>query len=310
MPKSKKGLAALLTTHKAEKKYNADQAKKVANNPYAKTAPKKKIERSLIGEKVAVKSTSTDTPSTATDADAKKKSQKPRKQFIPFKKEDTILVVGDGNLSFSASVAEHHLEFATQLTATTHDSLTILTQKYPDAPTHIQTLKDLGAIVLHEVDATKLDKNKTLKGLGKKYDCVVFNFPHVGAGIKDQDRNIAVNQKLLLGFFESAQPILSPIGTVVVSLADSSPYTLWRIRDLAKEQGLRVRQSGDFVGEAFPEYSHRRTIGWQDGVSEKGWKGEERRARIWVFEKDEGERHDAAKKKKKKGVPADSDDEE
>lgn len=32
---------------------------------------------------------------------------------------------------------------------------------------------------------------------------------HIGLGIKDQDRNIVANQKLLNGFFDAAEPLLT-----------------------------------------------------------------------------------------------------
>ncbi|KAG9044345.1 hypothetical protein FS837_008278 [Tulasnella sp. UAMH 9824] len=38
---------------------------------------------------------------------------------------------------------------------------------------------------------------------------VVFNFPHAGAGITDQGRNILTNQRLLFGFLRSVAPALS-----------------------------------------------------------------------------------------------------
>lgn len=45
--------------------------------------------------------------------------------------------------------------------------------------------------VLCKVDATELETSPLLD---KNYDMVIFNFPHVGLGIKEQNDNIEVNQ--------------------------------------------------------------------------------------------------------------------
>lgn len=44
---------------------------------------------------------------------------------------------------------------------------------------------------------------------GSRFSKVVFNFPHAGAGIKDQAHNNLTNQRLLAGFFASARALLT-----------------------------------------------------------------------------------------------------
>jgi 25S rRNA (uracil2634-N3)-methyltransferase len=62
--------------------------------------------------------------------------------------------------------------------------------------------------VLFGVDARHLNKTFPPKGL-KRWDKVVWNFPHAGLGITDQDRNIAANQSVLLEFLASVAPYLA-----------------------------------------------------------------------------------------------------
>ena len=94
-------------------------------------------------------------------------------------------------------------------------------------------------------------------------------------------------------------PLLSPTGKILVTLFEGEPYTLWNIRDLARHSGLRVLSSFKFDWSLYPGYSHARTLGVVDG--DGGWKGEEREARSYLFERPlEGEGDGDAKKKKKR----------
>lgn len=103
--------------------------------------------------------------------------------IIPFKPTDTILLVGEGNFSFTrALVADppSSLQYLPpgNITATTYDSEEECYRKYPGAQEIIQYLRGRSVEVLFEVDATKLEKHSTLKH--RKYDKVMWNFPHAG----------------------------------------------------------------------------------------------------------------------------------
>ncbi|BGP25561.1 DUF2431 domain containing protein [Rhodotorula toruloides] len=158
----------------------------------------------------------------------------------PFRRGERILLVGEGNFSFShslllpystASASSSSLPtpqpFITPslLLCTSYDSLPTASQKYPDLDSHVSALREAGATVLFGIDATKLDDHKEVKefcgmsgkGKGKEreddgnragFDKIVFNFPHVGQGITDQTRNIRANQTLLLDFYRSASLLL------------------------------------------------------------------------------------------------------
>lgn len=148
---------------------------------------------------------------------------------------------------------------------------------------------------MYNVDATQLHKNKKLKAQGP-FDVIVFNFPHTGSGIKDQTRNVVSHQKLMLAFFESclggppgsvpqhstAKDVLNKdTGTVVVTLFDGAPYSLWDIKSLAKQSRLTLRQSAQFAWDSFPGYVHRLTGGRGDTTKA----ADSRAARTYVFER-------------------------
>ncbi|KAF8604894.1 hypothetical protein BDV93DRAFT_491630 [Ceratobasidium sp. AG-I] len=240
------------------------------------------------------------------------------KYTIPFSVEDRILLIGEGNFSFAHSLLEHpsipHLP-PSNITATAYDTEPECLAKYPDAASHISALRSAGAVVLFGIDARQLDK--TVGKSGKKWDKVVWNFPHVGLGIADRDRNVVANQSVLLGFLKSVKGVLQEgavpglqgkrkgkgriedevefsddeyddgggrgtglgggekrAGSVLVTLREQEPYTLWDLPRLAKRpiapttsrtalpqpRYIQTR-SFAFHVEAYPGYEHRRTSG-------------------------------------------------
>jgi 25S rRNA (uracil2634-N3)-methyltransferase len=211
----------------------------------------------------------------------KQSSANQQQPTVPFEAEDRILLIGEGDFSFAKSIIEDH--GCCDVTATCYDSTDELFEKYkPQADEHVKFLEDEGQTVLYGIDATKLDSYKALKK-GAQFDRIIFNFPHVGGKSKDVNRQVRFNQELLVRFFTAALSLLASEGTIVVTLFEGEPYTLWNIRDLARHAGLEVQRSFKFLAAAYPSYSHSRTLGNIDGGG--GWKGENREARSYVFQK-------------------------
>ncbi|TFY75842.1 hypothetical protein EWM64_g8174, partial [Hericium alpestre] len=146
----------------------------------------------------------------------------PLRSTIPFRPTDKILLIGEGNFSFAHALAVDPPEVLQHLPrqnlyATAYDSEEECYSKYPESKDCVENLRAKGVHVLFNVDATQLEKCSALKG--QKFDRIIWNFPHAGKGITDQDRNILSNQLLLVGFLRSAANFLTkgPVPQVVQS---------------------------------------------------------------------------------------------
>lgn len=134
---------------------------------------------------------------------------KPPPPTVPFSSTDRILLVGEGDFSFSSSLLKAH--GCTNLVATSYDKISVLRSKYPQAASNIAALEaEDNCIVKYGVDATKLGKPGVAEGGGggkevKKggFDKVVFNFPHVGGLTKDINRQVRHNQGKITGTMQS-----------------------------------------------------------------------------------------------------------
>ncbi|KAL0951849.1 hypothetical protein HGRIS_008510 [Hohenbuehelia grisea] len=267
--------------------------------------------------------------------------QRTARPVIPFRATDKILLIGEGNFSFAHALvydppSGHSLEHLppVNVTATAYDSERECYLKYPEAEAIVQRLRERGVEVLFGVDGTKLERVSALKG--RKWDRILWNFPHAGKGIADQDRNILSNQVLVLGFLRSASHMLAPgpvpsiissrkkkqasddededmsdgnrdedeedaapinvqktRGTVLITLRNVSPYTLWDVPRLAKNPpppasmslppNPRYTQlrSFAFLRKMWKGYEHRMTKGERaGGVGTTGEGGEDR---TWEF---------------------------
>ncbi|RYP70840.1 hypothetical protein DL771_005215 [Monosporascus sp. 5C6A] len=262
-------------------------------------------------------------PGSASGATAKQQqkagpvSQQHAEPVIPFSPEDKILLVGDGDLSFGASLVEHH--YCADVTATVLEkSPEELAEKYPQAPENIAKIEaEGGSRVLFGVDGTTMKpfaenrkKGKDGGGSVGVMDRIIFNFPHVGGKSTDVNRQVRYNQELLVAFFGRALLSLAPGGSIVVTLFEGEPYTLWNIRDLARHSGLQVERSFKFEASAYPGYHHARTLGVvrnKNGEIGGGWKGEDRAARSYVFVRRDDEPRPTAQQGKKRARAQDSD---
>ncbi|CAK9783314.1 hypothetical protein CC85DRAFT_282051 [Cutaneotrichosporon oleaginosum] len=128
---------------------------------------------------------------------------------IPIAPDDTVLLLGEANFSFARALVEGRKHAGHLVCATAYDTEAEATEKYPDAAENVAALRARGVRVAFGVDAGALEKSHKVLGRGARWSRVVFNFPHVGKGITDQDRNVRANQVLLLRTLKSVAPLLT-----------------------------------------------------------------------------------------------------
>ena len=103
-----------------------------------------------------------------------------------FDSTQNILLVGEGDLSFSLSLARAFGDGGgRRITATTFDSEVFVVAHYANGRANIAELRRRGATVLHNVDATRLHalRRKLPASSAVDFasiDAVIFNFPHPG----------------------------------------------------------------------------------------------------------------------------------
>lgn len=271
-----------------------------AKQPYAKQP--KQPNKAQSSAKTSQKTPQANTK----DAKSPGKIQASQQQPLPFGSADKILLIGEGDFSFAASLVKHHA--CTNITATTLESEEGLLAKYPQAAEHLETLRLRSQTVLFSIDATKLGLPHTAgqASLRKSsaFNVVAFNFPHIGGKSTDVNRQVRSNQELVVKFLEGAQRVSAPSAAIVVTIFEGQPYELWGLRNLARHVGLIVERSMRFEKDRYPGYHHARTL----GNVETGWKGEDREARMYIFKKRGDQSSQKTMKKKSKMEESDDSD--
>ncbi|KAG6613759.1 uncharacterized protein IUM83_18571 [Phytophthora cinnamomi] len=176
------------------------------------------------------------------------------KNLGPFSDRQRILVVGDGDFSFSLALAV--FLGGKNLVATCYDSRADLKEKYPNALLNCDALETAAAEVHFDVDATHLEKESWLEG-AQPFQSIAFNFPHLG-GATEED--VANNQKLLRDFFYSTRRYLHPTrGQVLVSLRNTLFYNRWKIQEQAAASGFKMKRTEPFNASIYSGYEPQRT---------------------------------------------------
>ncbi|GMJ10510.1 hypothetical protein HRI_004720200 [Hibiscus trionum] len=167
-----------------------------------------------------------------------------------------ILLVGEGDFSFSSSLANAFAS-ASNICATSLDSYDVLKRKYKNAVSNLENLRKLGATLLHGVDATKMKHHTDLAN--RKFDRIIFNFPHAGFHGKEHDPHmIQMHKNLVQGFFRNARGMLRSNGEIHVNHKTGTPFCLWNLEKLASESSLVLFQCVDFNIEDYPGYHNKR----------------------------------------------------
>ncbi|GEM_PF-990292 len=156
------------------------------------------------------------------------------------------LLVGEGNLSFSANLARQQQINPSNITASIYE-----TQLSDLARVNASALEESGARVLSNVDARNLSNSFG----SEKFDAIIFNNPNTG--IRPAQPS---TKGLLRGFFLSARDQISDNGTVIVTLKNSKFYRGFRVEEQAKQAGFRlINEQVIDLAQKVPGFSHAQT---------------------------------------------------
>lgn len=170
-----------------------------------------------------------------------------------------ILTVGDGDLSFSRSLAKQG--YAHKLIATTHESLESIYHTYPNAEDILSSLRSDGVTLYHEIDATTLETYPQLQD-ADRFDIVIWNFPciRVDKGADGQVSELELNRNLLRSFFQSVVSILGTGGEVHIAHKTIEPFSWWGLCDIAEREGFHLYRKIVFDRCNFPGYTNRKVL--------------------------------------------------
>mmetsp|Transcript_17790 Transcript_17790/g.35149 ORF Transcript_17790/g.35149 Transcript_17790/m.35149 type:complete len:403 (-) Transcript_17790:221-1429(-) len=182
------------------------------------------------------------------------------KQRQSARKGVRVLVVGDGNFSFSHALAKKlKSQSNIEMVCTSFDTRALVVRKYGKAAqATLKALEDMNhCIVKHGVDATDLretlrdrDGDEYEDEADEPYDRIIFNFPHTGL------QRVHDNRALLRDFFASAVEMLNPGGRVEVTLKAGPPYSSWEVEEQAKPSGFGLVGLRPFNFRDYPGYRH------------------------------------------------------
>ncbi|XP_071733183.1 uncharacterized protein At4g26485-like isoform X2 [Rutidosis leptorrhynchoides] len=173
----------------------------------------------------------------------------------------SILVVGDGDMSFGLCLAKT-LGSGKDMTVTSYDSFDQWKKMYPTAKLNMLGLMELGTTVIYQVDVktmasdTRFSKNQ--------FERIIYNMPHAGFvdGLSESsDQMIKLHQELVKGYFDNASKLLTVKGEVHLRHHTHPPFDRWEVVELAKNAGLKLFKKVPFNPAEYPTYTRKKGAG-------------------------------------------------
>lgn len=174
--------------------------------------------------------------------------------FLTQISQGKTLFVGEGNLSFSASITAN-ITNTNNIIASTYETAKELSDM---AAENADFLRKLGVIVLHGIDATQL--KHIFENL--LFDTIIFQFPHTGS--REAINGLNPNYVLVKEFLESASKQITKTGSILITTVDNDFYNnIFQFDDLSELVGLKHPTKYKFDPEEYKGYEH--TMTHQDG---------------------------------------------
>ncbi|XP_037493317.1 uncharacterized protein At4g26485 isoform X2 [Jatropha curcas] len=195
-----------------------------------------------------------------TDYDEDKEEEQPEKWRGHYSSRHTMLLVGEGDFSFSLSLARA-FGSAHNMVATTIDTEENIKKKYRNGVANVRELEERGCLVLYGVDAKEMSQHFFLRT--QRFDRIVYNFPHVGFLYHEGSyRQIQLNKGLIKGFLSNSRALLKgDNGEIHVTHKEGDPYDKWDLVKTAEKLGLVMYKTVPFNKNDYPGYKNKRAHG-------------------------------------------------
>lgn len=162
----------------------------------------------------------------------------------------STLLVGEGNLSFTYALVQK-MPFVRDIISSTYEKYSELSDlgKY-----NARLLAKVGVHVMHDVDATRLDKIF----MTSSFDTIIFQFPHTGSRETVEGHN--ANYILACDFIKSSLHLLKKNGIIIITIVDSDYYNnIFKFDEVAKLYKLKQPIKYSFSLANYPGYEHTMT---------------------------------------------------
>ena len=178
---------------------------------------------------------------------------------------DRILLLGEGNFSFTRSLCEslsliHSNNNKKEknkkkvihyhITTTSYDTQQEVVRKYPEANNHFSFLTKVKNVTIkHNIDA--LESLSTQLETSYLYDYIIFNFPHIGK----EDCQL---HKCFLGhLLNRVKEVLTRNGLFYLTLAEGQAEN-WCLSEMVQKQHYSIMKTSIFDPINFPYYEMKR----------------------------------------------------
>ncbi|KAL1556137.1 25S rRNA (uracil(2634)-N(3))-methyltransferase [Salvia divinorum] len=176
------------------------------------------------------------------------------KRIKHYSSRHNILLVGEGDFSFSACLARA-LGSAAKVIATSLDSQEFLKKNYGNAVSNIAELRRRAGKVMHGIDATKMANHELLRQL--KFDRIIYNFPYAGIFDKSvpKESQLSRHRKLVSKFLMNARNMLIENGEIHITHKTNGFHTDFKVESIASSHGLRLIEAVRFERGDYPGYN-------------------------------------------------------
>ncbi len=162
-----------------------------------------------------------------------------------------VILVGEGNLSFSKSLLSNFNSGIKQMFATTFEAKEELSV---EAHKNAKFLLREGVKVLHGVDANKLRSYFSERNIGF-VNTIVFQFPHTGK--RNTKYGKSTNHYLIRHFLQEATELIDEKGRVIISSVDTPYYDgMFQFERAAEKTKTKIVNCYSFEPKSFPGYNH------------------------------------------------------